>query len=443
MIPAGDHRILVVDANSHARQVAASYLTQIGCQVVEADTRQRVLSLALETSPKLLLLEVALPDGETRQLLADMRKLPELVHMKVIVVTTDVRPEIVAPLMELGVSDYILKPFPGPEFLTKVNKVLGLWKGPISEKLAAIDLPWSAEALEALDPAPEAEGGAAPRSPSAAAPTRVTNYVTMPTAAAEPSPGAEDGPAATPAGGGVNDVLLIDDMPNVARRFRELIPSTVRVDAGATAEEALELARLKTYRLVLIDMQMPNVDSGMLLRQLSLFQTSASFIALGLRTSASLLEDARTLGFDGSLNKPFESAKVADLVDRYFETKDKITIEGNMITIATPPQGADRLTAFYYRICGEVPKSLEHIAEACYSEVIINAPDMRGTRKNIIEVLVKLRDATAVLGLELFLVVPPEVVGYSKEIVETRGLRMFGTIDEAQAAIQSLQLGPA
>jgi CheY-like chemotaxis protein len=281
------------------------------------------------------------------------------------------------------------------------------------------------EALSQADAA-AAEGG------QLAAPA----YVTMPSAGdATPEKAAEG--AASPG----QEILVVDDMANVAKRFRDLVPATVSVDACTTSDEALRLARLKTYRIIVMDMQMPNTDTGMLLRQISLFQTTAAFVAMGLKTSANLLEDARTLGFDGVLNKPFEPAKVGDLIDRYFEAKEKITVEENIVTIGVPPGGTDRLAAFYYRVCNDMPRRLEGVAEACYDNVIINAGELRGTRKNVVEVLVKLKEAAANLGLELSLVVSSEVVGFSKEFVETRNLRMFGSLEEAHAAIEQAGVG--
>ncbi|MBI4511823.1 MAG: response regulator [Deltaproteobacteria bacterium] len=409
--------VLTVDGNADIRQVIVNYLKNVGCEVEEADGPAQALELAKRSQPRLILSEAAFAEGDSVQMVRSLREDPDTAAAKVILVTREVRPALLAPLIQFGVSDFILKPFTGAELYAKINKVLGLWKGAIPEEVAKHSVPWPQGGLDSpeMELPPEGDAG--------------SSYVTLPQSG-NVKESEEEGDSQR------GDVLVIDDMVNVARRFRELIPSNVMVEGCLTAEDALKIVRTKTYRVILIDLSMPKVDSGMLLRQISLFQTNATFYALGLKTAANLVEDARTLGFDGVLTKPFESSKVIDLVDRYFESKDKIQVEENVVTIGAAPMGAaDRLAAFYYRICNDIPSRLELVAEACYNEVIINALELRGTRKNVIEVLVKLKEATSNLGLDLFLVVTPEVVGYSREFIETKNLPMFSSIEDAQDAI--------
>ncbi|MFH0901444.1 MAG: response regulator [Pseudomonadota bacterium] len=417
--------VLIVDPNAEARAVAVEYLKKIGVAVAETDGNAQAIALVAQAVPKLVLLEVTLNDGPALGLLQHLRQDPQLAMLRVIIVTREVRPPVVAPFIRLGISDLIIKPYTATEYYSKINKSLSLWSGKVPEELQGENVPWSAAALEQVS----VEGStpvASSTSDAAGEEVGKLAYMTLPSEQKK-----DDSTTETRA-----DILLIDDMPNVAKRFGDLMPRGIVVESCVSSEEAVTLARSKTYKVVLIDMQIPNVDSGMLLRQISLFQTGSTFVAMGLKTVSTLNEDARALGFDGVLTKPFEHSKVADLIDRYFENKDKIVVEENLVTIASSPGSADRQAAFYYRLANELPGRLEAVADACYPEVIINAPELRGSRKSVVEVLVKLKEAADNLGLELLLVVPQEVVAYSKEFVETRNLKMFNTVEDARLSLE-------
>jgi CheY-like chemotaxis protein len=444
--------VLTVDKHSEIRQHVASYLQVAGCTFVEADSAASALATAIEKQPRMILLDVDLTDGSALEFLKSIREdAPQLSATKIVLVSREVRPQVVAPFIQHGACDFILKPFRAAELYAKLNKSLNLWKGAVPEDILKQDFPWP----NVADDGPSATSGAGAAGASTSAPRQVASaeganaeaeedaprtaepsYVTLPASATKSA-------KAAPTEGERKDAdcLVIDDMANVARRFRDLVPSTILVEAAATAEQALAVVRTKAFRVVLIDLQLPETDAGMLLRQISLFQGNATFFAMGLKTAANLVEDARTLGFDGVLTKPFESSKVVDLVDRYFDTKDKISVDENIVKIAGAPPGSDRLAAFFYRICNDIPNRLELVAEACYTEVIIDAQEVRGNRKSVIEVLVKLRQASVNLGLELYLVVSQEVVGYSKEFVETRSLSMYPSVEEAQQAIAKAKEG--
>lgn len=422
--------VLIVDPNPRSREMLRECLAGVPLNLVEAESRAQAEEIYAQSAPQLVFTEIALKDGSALPFVQALKGNSN--PAKVVIVARSVSVVNMRAMVQAGALDYILKPYPPAELLTKLNKTLALWRRGIPEEFTRRALNWTAADYESLGSNGEDEGeeGAASTegAETGADESPRVNYVTLPSTDQKTT---AENPAA-----GRADVLVIDDQPNVTRRFRELCPSNLVIESTSSAEEALVIARQKMFKLVLIDMHLPSVDSGMLLRQLSLFQSGAVIIAMGLRTDSNLLEDARTLGFESVLTKPFEAAKVNDLVDRHFESQDRITISENIVTIATPPYGsAERLAAFYYRISNDMPARLDAVADACYTEVIIDAPSLQGSRKNIVEMLIKIRETCHLLGLELYLVVPPDVVGYTKEFVETRSLATFATVDEALEAI--------
>ena len=82
-----DARILVVDDESLTRQARSRLLVQAGYQVVEAASGEEGLRLARETRPDLVLVEVARPDVDGRQVCQRIKADAELSHTWVVLLS--------------------------------------------------------------------------------------------------------------------------------------------------------------------------------------------------------------------------------------------------------------------------------------------------------------------------------------------------------------------
>ena len=80
-------------------------------------------AIALAT-PSLIVLDLVLPDGDGRSLLARWRSAPATSNIPVIVLTVSGSPEICNQCMALGASEFVEKPFDVPEFSNIVSKLL-------------------------------------------------------------------------------------------------------------------------------------------------------------------------------------------------------------------------------------------------------------------------------------------------------------------------------
>ena len=56
--------VLIVDSDDNARQTLAIWVEMACCDVVEAESGRRAIELAVEKSPKLILLDMSLPHTE-------------------------------------------------------------------------------------------------------------------------------------------------------------------------------------------------------------------------------------------------------------------------------------------------------------------------------------------------------------------------------------------
>jgi DNA-binding response OmpR family regulator len=113
--------VLVVDDERAIRRLLRMYLTDAGFTVAEAATGEEGLEQVRRGGIDLVLLDVMLPemDGFTV-----IRRLREMAHVPVIMVTarTDETNRVTG--LELGADDYVVKPFSPVEVVARVKAVM-------------------------------------------------------------------------------------------------------------------------------------------------------------------------------------------------------------------------------------------------------------------------------------------------------------------------------
>lgn len=192
-----------------------------------------------DVSYDLVILDVTMPNLDGPGMLAKMREAGN--KTPVLMLTSESKKSIMIDVMKAGIEDYILKPFKPEELKAKVLKVLKL-SGPIG--------------------APVGTGTAAAVAAPISMPSRID---------------------AT--GKQFIDILVIDDMENVHKKLKTLVPPHVTVGGAVSASAALGLCRDKVFRVVLVDTDIPDVNSAALMNQLRTLQQHAAFLALPLRTT--------------------------------------------------------------------------------------------------------------------------------------------------------------
>jgi two-component system, cell cycle response regulator len=326
-------RVLTVDDSRAVRSIVAKNMTEWGFEVDEAEDGVKGLEKLEEVKYDLIILDVTMPEMDGPTMLENLRKRGD--QTPVIMLTSESKKSIVAGAMKQGIEDYILKPFKPEELKEKVFKVV---KGGPGGGSAAI----------------------------VAEPVRSSG---------------DDG------GGGARkfcDVLLIDDMVNVHKRFRQLLPEKLSMATASSATAALELARERFFRVVIIDNVIPDVDSLTLMRQLRVVQGQASFLTLTLRTTTGKPDvEARTDGWDGVVFKPFAPEDIDALMGRYFGDQELVTVEDNVLTIGTFTGKEDKLDAYFQRLNKIGHDELEKLAAACYDEVLVNAASVPVNHKAV------------------------------------------------------------
>jgi two-component system, OmpR family, phosphate regulon response regulator PhoB len=116
--------VLIVEDDPDLRGVMEYAIQAVGYRTVALAHASRVMPVAREASPGLILLDLMLPDGSGTELVKELKRDPRTKGIPVVMVTA--RGEEIDRVVgfELGADDYVVKPFSIRELLLRVSKVL-------------------------------------------------------------------------------------------------------------------------------------------------------------------------------------------------------------------------------------------------------------------------------------------------------------------------------
>jgi DNA-binding response OmpR family regulator len=117
--PAG--RILVVEDEESISQPFAEALRRAGFEALVTATAAGALELAASEEPDLVMLDLALPDGDGRDVCRELRRHSDVPIMMLTARGTELD-KIVG--LELGADDYVVKPFSAAEVISRIRAVL-------------------------------------------------------------------------------------------------------------------------------------------------------------------------------------------------------------------------------------------------------------------------------------------------------------------------------
>lgn len=115
-------KVLVVEDEPSIRQFIAINLERSGFDVLEADTGEKGLEMAVAYKPEVMVLDVMLPGIDGFQVCARLRdEMPEL-----IIIMLTARGQDVDKItgLEIGADDYMVKPFNPRELTARIRSVL-------------------------------------------------------------------------------------------------------------------------------------------------------------------------------------------------------------------------------------------------------------------------------------------------------------------------------
>jgi DNA-binding response OmpR family regulator/anti-anti-sigma regulatory factor len=383
---------LTIDDSSTIRSIITKQMADLGFEVDHAEDGQQGLAKLEELSVDLILLDVTMPVMDGPTMLAALRERGD--HTPVIMLTSESKRSIVSGAVKLGIEDYILKPFKPDELRAKVMKALKL----------------------------DGSGGASAAGPIGANPS-----------VASPSGPASAGAPAGSATRQFTDILVVDDMENVHKKLRGLLPAHVSMNGCVSARDALQMCQDRVYRVVIVDLVIPDVNSVALMNQMRALQPHAVMVALALRSAGEGSSDVKSQGFSDVVYKPFDAAAVEDFLSKHFEVDDVLTIDGNVLECAAFSGKEDKLDRYFTRLRTLCHESLEKLASACYDDTIFDLSAVPLRNDKIVRLLMDSDKEAKKLGIALRLVGTPEIKKVLGAVMETSTMPFYATRADAQS----------
>jgi two-component system cell cycle response regulator len=266
-------KILTVDDSKTIRLIVAKAFQPFDCMVLEADNGVVGLAVASREKPDLILLDYTMPVMDGFEVLARLRSDPDLKATPVIMLTAEAGRDTVIRIAQLGVRDYLIKPFKGEMLVERVGRVLDLKaKAATEKKHKRFDDPIG--------------------------------------------------------------VLVVDDKPAIPAQVCAALADTPwKVTSAEQPGQALDRCMENGVDIVLASLTLPNDGAFMLFQNLRGYTHTAAIpmLAMCVRTAAAEQARAQQTGFAGVINKPIDRAELKAKVSRtlnletsykYFQQRD-------------------------------------------------------------------------------------------------------------------------
>jgi len=233
------------------------------------------------------------------------------------------------------------------------------------------------------------------------------------------------------------DILLVDAVPNVGIALKRNLPRDITVVQANDFSSAFEACREHQFRVIIVDMNMPDIGGEGLGSQLRILQPGTAVFGLYLRDINTGKAEVLQAGFDGHLYKPFEGAKLKDLIKYYLgrEVEEPLVVEGNFLRLNDFPVPKAQRQTYAMRLRQDSAEAIKGIAGACFETTVLDITHPP-PREIMLGFLNYLRKACANIGVELVVVANSESEGLIKTTSETADLLVFETSAEAENYIE-------
>jgi two-component system, sensor histidine kinase and response regulator len=273
-----DVRVLVVDDNRTNRRILQGMLVRWQMEVASAEGGREALAELAAAQEKgwpfeLVLTDMHMPDMNGFQLIAEIRKRPELSAATIMMLTSAGHRGDAARCQELGVSAYLLKPIRQSELREAIARVLGA-----RHQEGAIPLITRFSLHDAREPHES-----------------------------------------------LRILLAEDNAVNQRLAVRLLEKRGHRVTVAGNGREALQALEKESFDLVFMDVQMPEMDgleaSAVIREKEKSTGLHQAIVALTAHAMKGDEEKCLAGGMDGYLTKPIRPAELDQLLEGYVAKK--------------------------------------------------------------------------------------------------------------------------
>lgn len=118
-------KILLVDDSNTVLMIVKMVLGAGAYELLEARNGREAVELAVAEKPDLILMDVVMPEMGGFEACEQLRRLPETSAIPIVMVTTRGEPHNIEAGYQAGATEYVTKPFNGPELLAVLRNHLG------------------------------------------------------------------------------------------------------------------------------------------------------------------------------------------------------------------------------------------------------------------------------------------------------------------------------
>ncbi len=375
-------KILTVDDSRTIRILVRRHLQAMGAQVLEACDGQQGLEAAIQEKPDLIILDVTMPIMDGLEALKAIRANPETESIPVLMLTAESRKEMVLSLIELGISDYIVKPFNGEQLTEKVTAIL-----------------YDEEEGEG-----EEEGSKEEKTPS---------------------------------------ILIVDDKQNVLQAAQGFLQGDNRVQVTPNPLDAVELADRCRADIVFLDLVIPghNVFEIFSMMRAAPGLKNTRFVAMAIRTMQEEASRARRAGFHDILIKPFSEKTILNAVRANLAgNQNLLSYESGFASFRFPPFSEHAMTAgsFAQQVLRKAKEAIHEIADSGYDRLLLDLAEIEQPDMSYVSCIKSIQEATQDLGLEMRVLAPNNgLARLLRQFDETRTAAVYSSMEEAVAAFES------
>jgi DNA-binding response OmpR family regulator len=116
--------VLVVEDERKLRDLVRSYLERAGFTVLTTDSGAEALTMAMNSAPDLVILDLGLPDVPGETVASELRATSATGSTPILMLTAKSAEEDRIRGLELGADDYVTKPFSPRELVLRVQAIL-------------------------------------------------------------------------------------------------------------------------------------------------------------------------------------------------------------------------------------------------------------------------------------------------------------------------------
>ena len=229
------------------------------------------------------------------------------------------------------------------------------------------------------------------------------------------------------------DVLIVDDIENVAKRMRTMLPERLTMEHALTSKATLALCREKIFKVILVDTDLPETDNATLVKQIRLLQPGCSLFLMPVRNAKNAEADAKAQGFDGIVSKPFDPEGVEVIVGKFAENQEILSHKENVITMAKFTSKEDKLERYFTKMMPMYEKAVEDAAAACFDFVVLDMTAAPPRPSRLPKLVMDFNERAVRVGLSLKITGTQEIKQILNTFTDTGSIPFFETIEQALA----------